>query len=51
MSITDSLKNLTKFEWGLWLFSIAVITGSFVVGDEFMILTLVTSIVYNGLIN
>lgn len=45
MSITDSLKNLTKFEWGLWLFSIAVITGSFVVGDEFMILTLVTSIV------
>lgn len=45
MNISASVKNLSAFERGLWLFSLAVVTISFLVCGSFNPLTLVASLV------
>ena len=40
-----SIKNLTKFELGLWVFSLLVVTGSFLIGSTSGYLTLAASLV------
>ena len=45
MKIIGSFKTLSKFEWGLWLVSMAVITVSFILGNEFQFLTLIASLI------
>ena len=40
-----SIKNLTKFEWGLWIFSLVVVTGSFIIGGTDRYLTLIASLI------
>ncbi len=45
MLIKNSLKNLTKFEIFLWVFSVVGVTVSFLLGSEKEALTLVTSLV------
>lgn len=40
-----SIKNLTKFESGLWVFSLLVVAGSFLIGSISDYLTLVASLV------
>lgn len=40
-----SIKNLTKFELGLWVFSLLVVTGSFLIGSTSDYLTLAASLV------
>lgn len=40
-----SIKNLTKFELGLWVFSLLVVTGSFLIGSTNDYLTLAASLV------
>ena len=40
-----SIKNLTKFESGLWVFSLLVVTGSFLIGSTSDYLTLAASLV------
>lgn len=45
MKIIDSFKSLSKFEWGLWIISMIVITVSFLLGGEFQLLTLVASLI------
>lgn len=45
MKIINSFKSLSKFEWGLWIISMIVITVSFLLGSEFQLLTLVASLI------
>ncbi|MFV0517930.1 MAG: nicotinamide riboside transporter PnuC [Aminipila sp.] len=45
MNIGNSLSALSKFEWGLWTISVVVVTSSFLLGGEFYILTLITSLI------
>lgn len=41
----SSIKNLTRFEWSLWIFSLFVVAGSFAVGNANGYLTLIASLV------
>lgn len=40
-----SIKNLTRFESGLWIFSLVVVTGSFIIGEADDYLTLIASLI------
>lgn len=40
-----SIKNLTKFELGLWFFSLFVVSGSFIIGGTNDYLTLIASLI------
>lgn len=40
-----SIKNLTRFESGLWIFSLVVVTGSFIIGGTDDYLTLIASLI------
>lgn len=40
-----SIKNLTRFESGLWIFSLVVVTGSFIIGETDDYLTLIASLI------
>ncbi len=44
MNFIQSLKNLTKFEWCLWISSLIVVTLSFLLASQFQILTLIASL-------
>ncbi len=44
MKVRNPFKNLTKFEWGLWIFSVAAITISFFAVQSTNYLSLVTSV-------
>lgn len=43
--MNNSFKNLTKFEWLLWIVSVIVVTGSFLMTKDFNWLTLIASLV------
>lgn len=43
--MVSSVKNLTKFELRLWIFSLLVVIGSFLIGSTGGYLTLVSSVV------
>lgn len=45
MNIKHSFSALSKFEWALWIFSLLVVTASFLLGGEFYPLTLIASLV------
>ena len=45
MKISNPFCLLSKFEWGLWLASVAVVTGSFLIGKQLSLLTLVASLI------
>lgn len=45
LNIFDSLKNLNKFEWTLWLGSVVAVVSSFVAFGDYNPLTLVASLV------
>ena len=45
MKILNPFKALTKFEWILWLTSIVVVTGSFMIPSEKDYLTLIASLI------
>lgn len=45
MDLRKSLKCLNKFDWCLWLFSVLVVTISFVLSKDFNVLTLIASLV------
>lgn len=39
------MKSFTKFELGLWAVSVLVVTASFIIGGNFRVLTLITSLI------
>lgn len=43
--LKNSLKNLSKFEWMLWLSSVIVVSGSFLLSGSFYWLTLIASLI------
>lgn len=45
LGIKGSFAQLTRFEWGLWLSSLAVVTGSFLLAPNTDYLNLVTSLI------
>lgn len=45
MKLMNPFKRLTKFEFCLWLVSVIAVTGSFAIGEDFNILTLLASLV------
>lgn len=44
MNITESIKNLSKFEKGLWVFSLITVGLSFILAGNFNFLTLIASL-------
>lgn len=45
MKLLSSFKDLTKFEWTLWLISLITVSGSFLIGDQPDLLTLIASLI------
>ena len=45
MSIIGSFKDLTKFEWGLWISSIVVVSAAFLLSDSGDWMTLIASLI------
>ncbi len=45
MNIIQSFRDLTKFEWTLWISSIVIVSGSFVIAPDSDWLTLIASLI------
>ena len=45
LNLRKSFGELTRFEWGLWLVSLAVVAGSYLLSPEGSVLNLLTSLV------
>ncbi|MBR7130045.1 MAG: hypothetical protein IKD05_07210, partial [Tidjanibacter sp.] len=44
LDLRKSFGELTRFEWGLWLVSLAVVAGSYLLSPEGSVLNLLTSL-------
>lgn len=44
MKLYNPFRFLTRFEWGLWILSLAVVTASFLIGDGDGVLSLIASL-------
>ena len=45
MKLNNPFRDLTKFEWGLWIVSMLVVTASFLLAPEQDVLSLCASLV------
>lgn len=45
MKIRNPFRNLSKFEWNLWISSLIVVSGTFCLSSDFNVLTLIASLI------